>query len=145
MGKNNTPKFTVEFGQTFLLYYTDRFSTATVSKIDDFIDYVEINGLQGWKGKVAPSDRVPLSYPHRQMLIDKARRYNLWHAHIGDPEFKPSINPNYQVSEWVIHFQKFSNDHIKLLELDSHNPMSLPSAALLDEKPLEEILAVAKP
>ncbi|RAL27822.1 hypothetical protein DOE54_14640 [Vibrio cholerae] len=134
MGQSNKKKGTVDFGSTFLKYYSERFSDTTLEKIDDFIDHVEKNGLHGWVGKVSHSNRVPEHYLDRQAIIEKANRYKLWHAHIGDPCFKDSWTGKYKVSDWVVHFQRFSNFHIKLLELDFHNPMTLPSEELLLEK-----------
>ncbi|OCH01504.1 hypothetical protein A6D98_03025 [Aliivibrio fischeri] len=133
MGSSNKTKGIVDFGDTFLKYYTDSFSDTTVGKVDDFIEHVEANGLSGWVGKVSPSNRVPENYADREAIIDKANKYSLWHAHIGDPCFKDTWHKNYKVSDWVIHFQKISNYHIKLLELDYHNPMTLPSEKILEE------------
>ncbi|MGR5416070.1 hypothetical protein ACPV4W_05025 [Vibrio diabolicus] len=134
MGENNKKKGTVEFGSTFLKYYSDRFSDTTLDKIDDFIEHVEENSLHGWAGKVSPSNKVPENYPDRQEIISKANAYSLWHAHIGDPCFKDTWHGNYKTSDWVVHFQRFSNVHIKLLELDFHNPMTLPSDKILNEE-----------
>ncbi len=130
MGNFNEEKGQVDFGETFLLYYTERFSNTTISKIDDFIEHVEHNGVRGWVGKVSPSDRVPHSYPERNIIIQHARNHKLWHAHLGDPSFKESHHGSYKVSEWVIHFQYFNNYHIKLLELGYHDPMYLPTIDL---------------
>lgn len=127
MGNEVKKKGIVDFGDTFLNYYTDRFSDTTVYKIDTFIEHVENNGVWGWEGKVSPSDRVPAQVENQEELIRYARTYKLWHAHIGDPCFEDSWHGNYKVSNWVIHFQYFNNYHIKLLELDFHDPMTLPA------------------
>lgn len=134
MGENNDKKGLVEFGATFLKFYSERFSDTTVEKIDDFIEHVEENGLRNWTGKISPSNKVPDTYPDQKALINKANTYKLWHAHIGDPYFEDTWHGKYKVSDWVVHFQRFSDYHIKLLELDYHNPMTLPSDSLIAEE-----------
>ncbi|EJE4210385.1 MULTISPECIES: hypothetical protein [Vibrio] len=127
MGEGSKKTGIVDFSDTFTLYYNERYPEATVDKIDDFIEHVESNGLFGWIGKVSPSDRVPENYPNREETIAYARNNKLWHAHIGDPCFEDKPHGKFKTSAWVIHFQKHHNYHIKLLELDLHNPMKLPS------------------
>jgi len=117
----------VDFGETFEKYYSERYSNATLDKVDDFIEHFEKNLFAGWVGKISPSDRVPDNYPDREKIIKYARNHSLWHAHIGDPTFKTTVHGKYQVSDWVIHFKKISYKHILLLELGFHNPMELPS------------------
>lgn len=125
---------TVSFSETFNLYYSTRYSPKTVEKIDDFIDHFEQYGLFGntakgypaWIGKVSPSWKVPDGYPDKDSIEHHARTNLLWHAHLGDPVFINTSHGKYKVSDWVIHFQKLSDTHIKLLELGYHNPMTLP-------------------
>lgn len=121
----------VEFGSTFLKYYNERFSANTVDKIDDFIDHFQQNGLWGWVGKLGPSNKVPLNVPDRDEIIAYAEKYSLWHAHIGEPCFEDTIHGRYKTSDWVLHFQRFNGNHIRLIELGYHRPMDLPSEALL--------------
>ena len=138
MGKTGSqgtpPSRVVDFGTTFLEYYSERYSQKTVSRIDDFIDHFEQHGLFGppaWIGKVSPSYKVPEHYPDRAAIEQHARAYALWHAHIGDPVFIETAHGKYKVSDWVLHFQKISDHHIKLLELGYHNPMDLPDEDLI--------------
>lgn len=133
-GAKNSGLNTVSFSETFNLYYTTRYSSKTVDKIDDFIEHFERYGLFGdkskgypaWVGKVAPSWNVPENYPDREAIEAHARANKLWHAHLGDPVFIDTFHGKYKVSDWVIHFQKMSDTHIKLLELGYHDPMKLP-------------------
>ncbi|MDR0238144.1 hypothetical protein [Acinetobacter sp.] len=124
--------YEIEFGKSFNKYYPN-FPKLTADKVDDFIEHYEKNGLKGWIGKIAKSDRIPLDVPNRDELVKKARYYNLWHVHIGDPVWKNSSENGIYVSNWVIHFQKIGRYKIKLLELDSHKPMTLPNDNLLNE------------
>ena len=136
MGEKNAEhkiKYTVEFGKTFTLYYSERYSKKTIDKIDDFIEHYEEFGLSQWKGKISPSDRVPETYADRTVRIQKAQTHNLWHVHIGEPNWKESFHGKYLVSDWVLHFKKIDNYTIMLLELSCHDPMELPSDELLTE------------
>lgn len=125
--------YEIAFGKTFNTYFTSRFDKRDVDKIVDFILHFQVNGFKGWKGKYASSSRVPLNYPNREDIIFKAEFYNLWHVHIGIPLWKKSQFGDYYVSDWVLHFKKESEYKIILLELDSHNPMKLPSEEICKE------------
>lgn len=126
--------YEVAFGVTFNKYYSLSYSQKTVELIDDFIDHYELNGLKGWKGKVAPSNRVPATYPNREELIKKANIYKLWHAHIGDPQWHQTTHGKFLTSEWVLQFKKVNKYKIVLLELSWHKPMLLPNDQILNEE-----------
>ncbi len=137
MGKtkptNSTPGI-VDFGDTFNKYYNLRYSNATLDKIDDFIEHFEEHCFSNWIGKISPSYNVPETYKNRAKIIAHAKKHFLWHAHIGDPDFKNTPHGKYKVSDWVIHFKRKSNNHILLLELGYHNPMDLPSEDISNGK-----------
>ncbi|KAF1013161.1 MAG: hypothetical protein GAK29_04735 [Acinetobacter bereziniae] len=133
MGKKQSkPEFEVIFGNTFNKYYNN-YPETTLDCIDDFIEHFESRGLKDWKGKIAPSYRVPENYNNRDEIIEKAKNHNLWHVHIGDPSWEKSKYGNYYVSEWVLHFKMITPYKIKLLELGWHNPMLLPSDEICNE------------
>lgn len=98
-----------------------------------FISHYRDRGLDGWIGKVAKSDNVPENDPERAMKIWRAKRYNMWHAHVGYPTWTDGQNQwiQYKTSDWVVHFKKMSDRHIALLDYDHHNPMSLPTTNML--------------
>lgn len=135
MGEKESRKieYEIDFGKTFNLHFAERFPSKTVNLIDDFIEYYEDNGLVGWKGKVSPSNRVPENNPDRYALIAKANRFNLWHAHIGDPKWNSTPHGRYFTSDWVLHFKKINQYKIVLLELGWHNPFLLPSDDICKE------------
>lgn len=125
--------YEVAFGKTFNTYFLERYPPKDVQLILDFIMHYREHGLYGWKGKYASSSRVPLHYPNREEIIHKAQYYHLWHVHIGIPTWVKSQFGNYYVSDWVLHFKRNSSYKITLLELDSHNPMKLPSDEICKE------------
>ncbi|MDS0956170.1 hypothetical protein [Enterobacter hormaechei] len=124
-------QYTVDFSDSFSTFYASLVKMPTrlniLDCIDEFIDHFEKNGLWGWKGKIAPSSRLPVNIPEpkRSYLIAHAEANKLWHAHIGDPSFRDTGH-GYSVSDGVLHFQKLSSYSIKLLEVGYHRPMELP-------------------
>ena len=124
-------QYTVDFSDSFSTFYASLVEMPTrlniLDCIDEFIDHFEKNGLWGWKGKIAPSSRLPVNIPEpkRSDLIAHAEANKLWHAHIGDPSFRDTGH-GYSVSDGVLHFQKLSSYSIKLLEVGYHRPMELP-------------------
>lgn len=119
--------YIVDFSAEFTYYYDKVFTNTKLDLIDDFIDHYELNGLKGWKGRIAKSSNVPNQYPDALSRIDLAMKYNLYHAHIGLPEWKTRPGFPYSTSSEVLHFQKVSHKEIKLLTVSTHNPMDLPT------------------
>jgi len=99
--------------------------------VNAFWDHCEANGLNGWKGKVKESWKVPSDYPDREHRVAHSLANNLWHAHIGYPKWEPSKNEEatYLTSEYVIHFQYVpGNDYIRFVHYGSHEkPFELPT------------------
>lgn len=124
--------FKVEFSEHFTSCYEDR-SDPEKDLIDDFVFHFRQFGLKGFRGKVAPTDNVPMIDPDRIHKIWWANRHNLWHAHIGYPAWAPCINPygTYETSDFVVHFQKLSLELIALVDYGSHNPMLMPERKAL--------------
>lgn len=101
-------------------------------KITHFISHVEQHGYDGLTGKIGPSDNIPQQDPNRRAKIRYAKRYHLWHYHIGIPRYLPArhILAPYQTSEYVLHFMKFPGGKvIRIVDLDYHDPMTLPPLA----------------
>lgn len=80
------------------------------------------------KGKLVSSDNVPTSDPEWLKKVKYAQQHNLHHYHIGIPFYQDS-GKGYCTSEYVLHFQKISDTHIKLVDLSYHPPMQLPTLA----------------
>lgn len=119
--------FKVEFSEHFTLRYDD-LSDVEQNLIDDFVFHFKQFGLKGFSGKVAPTDNVPLVDPDRINKIWWAKRHHLFHVHIGYPAWKPCRNPfgTYMTSEYLVHFQKLSDEYIALVDYGSHNPFLIP-------------------
>lgn len=131
---NEKPKYEVGYGRT-LRSLLGTYAPAIKSLVLDFDDHFEKKGLNGWKGKCCSSDNVPYHYANSAEISNFARERNLWHAHIGYPEWrKPAKGKNAYTSNFVIHFQKVSEYKIILLSVGMHDPMIIPSAQLCDEQ-----------
>ncbi|WP_409487970.1 hypothetical protein ACK1U3_18725 [Pseudomonas promysalinigenes] len=124
--------FSVDFSPHFIQKY-DSISEIEQNLIDDFVFHFRAQGLQGFKGKVAPTDNVPQIDPDRIDKIWWAKRHHLFHAHIGYPAWCPSRNPwgTYLTSDFLVHFQKLSPKHIALVDYGSHNPFLIPERKAL--------------
>lgn len=80
------------------------------------------------KGKLVNSDNVPTSDPDWLKKVQYAQQHKLYHYHIGIPFYQDS-GKGYYTSEYVVHFQKLSDTHIKLVDFSYHPPMNLPTLA----------------
>lgn len=101
-------------------------------RVDDFTEHFESYGLTGLPGKIAPSWKVPGEDPQYYEKVAFAQEHNLWHYHIGVPEYQLSVSGKYSTSDWVVHFQRgFGDISIRLVDYDFHSPMTLPAADLL--------------
>lgn len=124
----NQVEFSKHFTELFL-----SLSEEEQTLIENFIFHFETHGLRTFEGKKGPTDNVPHSDPNRAVKIAFAKRYRLWHAHIGHPQWNPCRNPagGYKTSDYVVHFQKFNDSYIALVDYNSHNPMMMPTKTSL--------------
>lgn len=123
-----------DFGPHFDYLYRKCLPAADVDKVDDFTYHFEEFGFQGLPGKLAPSWNVPGTDPDYEEKKRFAVEHYIWHYHVGIPDYRPPRNPlaSYQTSDWVVHFQRFPGDtHIRLIDYDQHNPMRMPTKAML--------------
>lgn len=125
--------FEVDFSDYFTLLF-ENLTEPEQDLIYDFASYCRENGgHKGFVGKVARTDNVPGDDPNRGQKIWFAKRYNLYHAHIGFPKWRDSRNPlaAYRTSEWVVHFQQVSAMKIRIVDYDFHDPMHMPKHHML--------------
>lgn len=118
----------VEFSTFFTDLY-DNLTTQEQDLIEDFIFHFRHHGLKTFEGKKSPTDNVPLGDKDRAAKVAYAKKQKLWHAHVGHPKWNACKNPlgGYKTSDYVVHFQKFSDTYIALVDYDSHNNMRPPS------------------
>lgn len=110
--------------------YPDEFPDAL--KVAQFISEYLTNGFSGeLKGRNKPSWVVPADDPQWRNKVRYAQELELYHYHIGIPVYVRSKQGDY-TSEYVLHYQQIDFHTIKLVDLDSHPPMSLPSETLIE-------------
>ncbi len=99
-----TWSFKPKFSQEFKNYPIDQ-----QDAILDFTDVFEKFGLSDfseYKGKMAPSWKGLSTI---DPVYSYARENNLWHYHIGIPNYKKSDYGDFFTSDWVLHFQLKNN------------------------------------
>lgn len=116
--------FSVSFGEKFLQEFKC-FPKADQKKIIQFVDYVRKHGFVGLEGRNKSSINVLSTDPEFLAKVSYAREHNLWHYHIGIPEYTPDTPFGDRTSEWVLHYIR-TDDTIKIIELGSHPPFKLP-------------------
>ena len=81
-------------------------------------------------GKNVSSDNVPHDDAKWLEKVQYAQKHALNHYHIGIPFYVDS-GKGYLTSEYVIHYQQLAPDHIKLVDMSWHPPLSLPAESYL--------------
>ncbi len=123
----------VEFSQKFKTQLKN-FPKADQLKIYAFYEHVKSKGFEGLLGKNVVSDNVPTDDPSWHEKVTYAQRHNLWHYHIGIPEYQPSEVGDYLTSEYVLHYIKSTKqgeDCITIVDMSSHPPFELPKEEYL--------------
>jgi hypothetical protein len=119
--------YQIGYTPDFLLL-VDGLSDREKDLIDDFIFYFEKHGLKNFTGKKCATDNIPKNAMDRAAKIAYARQQQLWHVHIGYRQWHQSKNPlaKYKTSRYVVHFQKFSDTSIALVDYGDHTSMHPP-------------------
>tara|TARA_B100001063_G_C16663066_1_gene502115 strand:+ start:23 stop:448 length:426 start_codon:yes stop_codon:yes gene_type:complete len=96
-------------------------------KVAHFVsEYLQNGFTDALRGRNKPSWVVPTDDPQWLNKVRYARELNLYHYHIGIPVYEKSRHGDY-TSEYVLHYQQLDIKTIKLVDLDDHPPMTLPS------------------
>jgi hypothetical protein len=95
--------------------------------LDDFSKY-EGKISPSWKGLAPTEPRYHYAFSN-----------NLWHYHVGIPDYRPSKHGNnYLTSDYVVHFQVNSKNHITLVDILFHyhadGRFHLPSEKYLNNR-----------
>lgn len=95
--------------------------------IDTFIDHVQEHGLINLKGRLKPSWDVPNDDPFWKKKVDFARHWDLWHYHLGMPEYDESNGHGDCTSQWVLHLRRHPcGTRTEIVDWDKHPPFQLP-------------------
>jgi len=102
--------YTWEFGKQFAVEF-GRYPENQQDKILDFTDVYE-------EGKISPSWR---GIDKTDPIYNYTYSNNLWHYHIGIPDYVKSKYNNYLTSDMILHFQRKQQiDHIRLVDITWH-------------------------
>ena len=112
--------YTWEFGKQFAVEF-GCYPESQQDKILDFTDVYEEFGLSDFSkypGKISPSWR---GIEKTDPIYDFTYSNNLWHYHIGLPEYIKSKYNNYLTSDMILHFQwKNRSNHIFIADITWH-------------------------
>jgi hypothetical protein len=112
--------YTWEFGKQFAVEF-GRYPENQQDKILDFTDVYEEFGLRDfskYQGKISPSWR---GIDKTDPIYNYTYSNNLWHYHIGIPDYIKSKYNNYLTSDMILHFQRKQQiDHIRLVDITWH-------------------------
>lgn len=114
----------VKFGEIFATHLPN-FPVKDQLKIREFVKHVKQYGLDNLIGRNKSSDNVPTNAEDYAEKVAFARKYQLWHYHIGIPNYETTKNGE-QVSEYILHYMRFDN-YIKIVAMSYHPPFQLPS------------------
>ena len=112
--------YTWEFGKQFAVEFGN-YPENQQDKILDFTVVYEkygLNDFSKYQGKISRSWRgIDKTHP----IYDYAYSNNLWHYHIGIPEYVKSKYNNYLTSDMILHFQwKNRSNHIFIADITWH-------------------------
>lgn len=114
----------VFFGELFAQQIIN-FPIVDQLKIRQFEKHVKQFGLTNLKGRNKSSDNVPTEDPNWRDKVAYAQKYQLWHYHIGIPDYSLANNGDL-VSEYLLHYI-LGDDFIKIVDLSPHPPFVLPN------------------
>lgn len=101
-------------------------------KIMMFIKHITTYGFNGLPGRNKLSDDVQRNDPNWLEKVQYAQLYNLWHYHIGIPDYEDETCPNgQQTSKYVIHYMK-GGGFIRIVDMSEHPPFQLPEPEYLN-------------
>jgi len=106
------------------------FPKADQEKIASFILHVQRQGMKNLPGKNKPSHDVPHDDPQWLDKVSYAQQHNLWHYHIGIPQYDTSCQHGEQTSEYILHYIK-GDGFIKIVDFSAHPPFKLPAETYL--------------
>lgn len=134
--EEDPPKRTVGFGKLFLQEYPNY-----PRAMQDSINNVRKIFLNHGLNKSKYQGKIKNSWTGTKITANKefTNKNNLWHIHLGVPDFSPSPNGKYYTSDYVLHFQynPTNPNHIRFIKATPHyssNPkrFNLPTLACLE-------------
>lgn len=116
----------------FSVHFARIYNTAPANDIDlvdDFIEHVESNGLEGLPGRLKFSWDIDPNDGRYASKSRYAKTYNLWHYHVGIGTGGYDQNRPYGdwTSKYVLHLRRHAcGERTTIVDLDPHPPFTLP-------------------
>lgn len=102
------------------------FPDEDLQKIFAFKQHIEMYGFENLIGRNKSSDDVSKNDPFWSVKVARAQEYNLWHYHIGIPNYDTSKGVGNFTSQYVLHYIK-GDGFIKIVDFSAHPPFQLPT------------------
>ncbi|MBM7072825.1 hypothetical protein JQC92_12410 [Shewanella sp. 202IG2-18] len=109
-----------------LTFFIKTFQEGGFNSIDNVI-------IDGYKIRNKSSDDVPTDDPNWLEKVKYAQEHKLWHYHAGFYDLDCELK-GYDISkagdltsQWVIHYQKLSENNINIVDVTPHPITELPS------------------
>lgn len=109
------------------------FPVADQERIADFIEHVQLYGLTQLEGRNKKSDDVPKDNPNWLTKVKFAQQYDLWHYHIGIPNYDSGTAFGDRTSAYLLHYMLY-DDRIKIVDFSDHPPFKLPAEDYLTDE-----------
>jgi len=100
-------------------------------KIVDFMAAAATNSLAKLPGRNKKSNDANTENTNFVKLAEYANEYNLWHYHLGIPNYSKSKDGDL-TSNWVLHYRYVNKETIEIVYVGDHNPFSLPTKSMMD-------------
>ena len=111
--------------------YLKNYPKSDQLKIANFISHVQKHGLTNLEGRNKSSDNVPTDDPNWLNKVKQAKMYNLWHYHIGIPDYSGIFGD--KTSEYVLHYRLDETSNcITIVYMSPHPPFELPDKEYLE-------------
>lgn len=100
-------------------------------KVKKFIIEVENNNMASLEGRNKNSDNQDKNNPNFVNDVKFAQKYNLWHYHLGIPNFTKSADGDL-VSDWMLHY-RLLKDTVIIVQISQH-PFKFPEEKMMEYK-----------
>lgn len=122
--------FSVHFAKIYDTACANDDTDIGIDRVDDFIEHVEQKGLINLPGRLKNSWDVDPQDPLFASKTQFAKKYRLWHYHIGVGKggYDESRPYGDWTSQWVIHLRLHEcGTRSTIVDWDPHPPFRLPS------------------
>jgi hypothetical protein len=125
-GTSGAPKHVIDFSVHFAKIY-DVVAANDADFIDSFIEHAEEHGLVGLPGRLKCSWDIPPDDPQFASKTQYAKKWNLWHYHVGMPHYDMTNGHGDFTSQWVLHLRRHPCGlYTTIVDWDPHPPFVLP-------------------